>query len=164
MFVRIKNHLSFVWFLLLALTLLASSPVVTTPKKSDSEVLITIRREACFGSCPVYSAQIYNDGTVVYVGEENVKVKGEQRHKISPDRVNELIKAFERIKYFSLKDKYEFDENGMSVTDQPTITTSISMNGKQKTVVDYYCAPKELHELENLIDKLAGLYEYIGPL
>ena len=164
MFERINNHLSFVSFLLLALTLLASSPIVTAPNKSDSELLITIRREACFGSCPVYSAQIYNDGTVVYVGEENVKVKGEQRHKISQDRVNELIKAFERVKYFSLKDKYEVDENGKSVTDQARITTSISLNGKQKKVIDYYRAPKELQELEHLIDKLAGLNEYIGLL
>src|SRR5438067_949141 len=94
------------------LTLFSTPPSYTAQKKSASETLITIKREACFGSCPVYSAEIHNDGTVVYVGEENVKVKGEQRHKISGDRVKELIMAFERIKYFSLKDKYEVDENG----------------------------------------------------
>lgn len=146
------------------LTLFSTYPSFMPQKRSDLETLITIKREACFGSCPVYSAQIYSDGTVVYLGEENVKVKGEQRHRISEDRVKELIRAFERIKYFSLKDKYEVDGNGRSVTDQPTTTTSISLNGKQKKIVDYYCAPKELVELEDLIDKLAGLYEYIGPL
>ena len=83
------------------LTLFSTYPSFMPQKKSDLEALITIKREACFGSCPVYSAQIYSDGTVVYVGEENVKVKGEQRHKISEDRVKELIRAFERIKYFS---------------------------------------------------------------
>src|SRR5205085_3979605 len=129
-----------------------------------AKILITIKREVCFGSCPIYSAEIYSDGTVVYHGEGNVKVEGEKRHRITNDRVAELIRAFQRINYFSLKDRYEVDENGHSVTDRPTTTTSLSLNGKYKKVVDYYCAPKELLALEDLIDKLAGLYEYIGPL
>ena len=133
-------------------------------QKSDSEIIITIEREACFGSCPVYSAQIYVDGTVIYDGKDFVKVTGKKQHKISEAKVKELVKAFDQIKYFSLKDRYEADENGMSVTDQPTTTTSISLNGKQKKVVNYYCAPKQLEKLENTIDKIAGLYEYIGPL
>jgi hypothetical protein len=62
---------------------------------SDSEILITIKREGCFGSCPIYPAKIYNDGTVVYVGEEYVKVKGEQRHKIS--EINKLAGLYEYI-------------------------------------------------------------------
>ena len=133
-------------------------------QKPDSEILITIKREACFGDCPVYSVQIYANGTVVYRGEEFVKVKGRKKHRIPEDRVKELIKAFERINYFSFKDRYEVDENGQSVTDQPTTTTSISIGGKYKKVIDYYCAPKELVVLEDLIDKLAGLQQYIGPL
>ena len=132
-------------------------------QKSDSKIIITIEKEACFGSCPVYSAQIYTDGTVLYEGKDFVKVTGKKQHKISEEKVKELVKAFEQIKYFSLKDKYESDENGMSVTDQPTTTTTISLNGKQKKVVNYYCAPKELEELENTIDRIAGLYEYISP-
>lgn len=119
---------------------------------------------ACFGSCPIYSAQIYSDGTVIYKGVDFVKTKGKRRHQISKDRVNELIKAFEQINYFSLKDKYDVDENGRSVTDMPTTTTSISWNGKYKKVIDYYFSPKGLVALEDLIDKLAGLNEYIGPL
>lgn len=146
------------------MSLFASCPSVLAQKKSDSEILFTIERKACFGTCSVYSAQIYADGTVVYEGEEFVKVKGKKQHKISEDKVKELIKAFEKIKYFLLKDKYEANENGISMTDLPTTITSISLKGKQKKVVNYYCAPKELDELENLIDKIAGLYEYIGPL
>lgn len=161
--VKTKNRLSVALFLLSMLLVFSSSLSIQAQKKTGSEILVTIERESCFGSCPVYSARIYSDGTVIYVGKENVKVKGERRHKISEDKVTELIKAFERIKYFSLKDKYEADENGMSVTDQPTTTTSISLDGKQKKVVNYYCAPKELEEFENFIDKIASLYEYIGP-
>jgi Domain of unknown function (DUF6438) len=160
---KTTNHLFFVLFLLSLMATLAPYSSVQAQQKVGSEILITIERESCFGSCPVYSAQIYADGTVIYVGISDVKVKGERRHKISETKVKELIAAFERINYFLLKDKYQSDENGMSMTDLPTTTTSISIEGKQKKVVNYYCAPKELDELENFIDKVASLYEYIGP-
>lgn len=164
MFARIKTRSFFALFFLSTLTLFSSPASIVAQKKADPGILITINRETCLGGCPSYSAQIYTDGRVVYRGYDFVKVKGERRHKVTETRVMELVKAFERIDYFSLKDKYEVDANGRSVTDQPRTTTSISLNGKYKKVVDYYCAPKELVALEDLIDKLAGLYEYIGPL
>jgi len=93
-----------------------------------------------------------------------VKVLGDKRHKITIDAVNELIKAFEHANYFSFKDAYEFDEHGLSYTDLARTTTSISLDGKHKQVVDYLNPPKKLVTLEALIEKLAGLYQYIGPL
>lgn len=144
--------------------LLLLVPRVEGSQKCEGDILITIERGACFGSCPIYSAQIYADGTVVYVGKNYVKTTGERRFKISHDRVQALIKEFERIDYWSLKDKYETDENGMSVTDMPTTTTSICLNGKKKRVVNYYHAPRKLDELEDKIDSLAGLYSLLGPL
>ena len=144
--------------------LLLLTPYAEGSQKCEGDILITIERGACFGSCPIYSAQIYADGTVVYVGKNHVKTIGEQRFKISQERIQTLIKEFERIDYWSLKDKYETDENGMSVTDLPTTTTSICLNGKTKRVVNYYHAPKKLDELEDKIDSVAGLYSLIGPL
>jgi hypothetical protein len=150
--------------LLGVLLLLSLIPKAEGSQKCEGDILITINRGACFGDCPVYSAQIYADGTVVYVGKLNVKTIGEQRYKISQDRIGALIKEFERIDYWSLKDIYETDEKGMSITDQPTTTTSICLNGKTKRVVNYYYAPRKLDELEDKIDSLAGLYSLIGPL
>ena len=140
------------------------SATVQAQRKCRPQVLITIKREVCFGSCPSYSAQIESDGTVKYEGQSNVKATGKRQHKIDKARLKELVKAFARAKYFSLKDRYETDEEGNSVTDQPTTTTSICLKGKRKQVVNYYMAPGELEELENTIERLAGLYEYIGPL
>jgi hypothetical protein len=137
---------------------------IQAQETSDSEIVITIERTACFGSCPVYSAQIYADGTIVYYGKDFVKITGRKQHKISEEKVEELIKAFEQVEYFSFKARYDSDGNGMSVTDQPTTTTSFSLNGEQKKVVNYYSAQKGLKTLEDKIDEIARLYEYIGPL
>ncbi len=147
---------------ILLLTLFSAGTIAQT--KPASQIVVTIKRETGLACSPDYSAEIYGDGTVIYRGEACVKVTGERRHKISTDRLAQLIKAFEQANYFSFKDSYEFDERGMSVTDLPRTTTSISLNGKTKKVVDYLSPPKELVALEELIEKLAGLYEYIGPL
>jgi hypothetical protein len=149
---------------ILILLVVFACPGVVAQTKRRSQVVITIKRETALGCTPDYSAEIYADGTVVYHGEACVKVTGEKRHKIAPDRVAQLIKAFEQANYFSFKDAYEVDETGHSYTDLARTTTSISLTGKYKKVVDYLCPPKELVALEDLIDKLAGLYEYIGPL
>jgi hypothetical protein len=148
----------------LALSLFVPHPKAEVSQKCEKDIVITIQRSACFGNCPIYSAQIYADGAVVYVGDEFVKEKGERRFKIPQENIQKLIKEFERIDYFSLKDKYDADENGMSVTDLPTTITSICLDGKTKRVVNYYGAPKKLFELEDKIDNLAGLYKYLGPL
>jgi len=158
------QHLTLVGILVLNSFLFLPHERVELSEKCDGGIVITIERTGCFGTCPVYSAQIHADGTVVYVGKDNVKEIGERRFKISQERIQELIKEFQRINYFSLKDRYETDEKGMSVTDQPTTTTSICLDGKKKSVVNYYYAPRELDALEDKIDSLAGLYKFLGPL
>ena len=147
------------------LILLSALPTVAQhEQKCEDDIVITMERSACFGTCPIYSAKIYADGSVVYVGKEFVKEKGERRFKIAPERVQQLIKEFQRIDYFSLKDRYDTDENGNSWTDLPTTITSICLDGKKKKVVNYYGAPQKLDELEDKIDSLAGLYRLLGPL
>ena len=148
----------------LILLLVLVSAGASSQTKPSAQPLITIKRQTALGCTPDYSAEIYGDGTVVYHGVACVKVEGEKCHKISSDPLAELIKAFEQANYFSLKDAYEVDETGHSYTDLARTTTSISLNGKYKRVVDYLCPPKELVALEDLIDKLAGLNEYVGPL
>jgi hypothetical protein len=154
------------WAMLVGISVLAVVPnyIIAAPQKCENDIVITIERTSCFGDCPVYSAQIYADGSVVYEGKSNVKETGERRFKISQDRIQQLFKEFEQVDYFSLKDKYDADENGMSWTDLPTTTTSVCLDGRKKRVVNYYGAPKKLLALEDKIDSLAGLYKYLGPL
>ena len=142
--------------LLIGITFMISS--VSASQQCENNVVITIARSSCFGYCPVYSAEIHADGEVVYVGKSDVKEIGERRFKISPEKVQQLIKAFEQVDYFSLNDKYDAD-----VSDLPTTTTSICLDGKKKKVVNYYGAPKKLAELEHKIDVIAGLQELLGP-
>jgi hypothetical protein len=93
-----------------------------------------------------------------------VKVTGRKQHKISEEKVEELIKAFEQMEYFSFEDKYDSDGK-RNERDRPTDHDDIIfLEWQQKKVVNYYSTPKELETLEDKIDEIAGLYEYIGPL
>ena len=134
-------------------------PKLTQPPKPTEfkDVTITLERTGCFGTCPTYILSIYGDGRVVYNGKYFVKTKGIQNFQISQDKVRELVNEFYRIGYFSLQDKYD-----APVTDLPTTTTSITIDGKTKKVVNYYGAPKNLGELENKIDEITNTKILIG--
>lgn len=155
-----RYYLRLVACLFILLSLIAR---VEAQQKCEGDLLITIYRSACLGDCPSYSARIYADGTVVYVGQFGVKQIGERRHKISQGAIQALIKEFQRLDYWSLKDNYEADEQARMTTDQQTTTTSICLDGKRKQVVNIY-GPKRLDELEERIESLAGLYSLLGPL
>ena len=146
---------------LLLLIALASTQNIAQ-QSSDSGLLVTMKRGNCFGGCPVYMVSIFGDGTVIYEGKDFVKVKGKRTHKISKNKVQRLIREFQRIHYFSLKDKYTEDENGLSFTDGRSTTTSIRLNGRSKEVYNYYGAPKSLERLEKMIDNITGVSKFIG--
>lgn len=123
-----------------------------------AEPLITIERTGCEGQCPVYSAKIYADGTVLYFGKFFVKEEGERIFKISVEKLDELIIAFEKARYFLFRRRYD-----AIITCRPSTITSLKLEGRRKKIVENECAgPDELEELENKIDELAGLSELIG--
>ena len=119
--------------------------------ESVENAVITLDRTVCFGSCPDYALTIYGNGTVTYDGRNFVAVTGERTGTIAPEDVRGLVKNFYDIDYFSLRDEY-IDQ----VTDLPTTTTSIRIDGRFKEIVDYYGAPEALRQLENRIDEIAN--------
>jgi len=134
--------------------------VVIPPQIIYPDIVITLVRTACFGTCPDYQVAIYGDGTVYWNGEFEVKFDGKTTGKISIFQVYELINAFEKAKFFSMQ-----DYDSVYVTDHPWAVTSITLNGKSKTISHYYGdrnAPLELYELECKIDEAANTNQWIG--
>lgn len=132
-----------------------------TPTPDDlGDVVITLERTPCFGVCPVYTLTIYGDGRIVYEGMRNVRIEGTITTTISEDKIKQLIREFRKINYFSLKDSYEV----RNVTDMPSAYTSLTVDGKTKTVRHYHgdlSAPKKLTELENKIDEIVNSARWI---
>src|SRR6476620_11304284 len=123
-------------------------PKVNLTNYDMNTVNITMSREPCFGTCPVYYLEIDGNGKVTYRGYHYVNVTGERTAHIPPQKVRELVNAFDTSDYLNLRDRY--DE--IRFTDQSSVETSIRINGIYKSVYDYYGTVKvpDLEKLRNL--------------
>jgi hypothetical protein len=90
-----------------------------------------------------------------------VKIEGIITTTINEDKIRQLVSEFQRIDYFSLKDSYEQH----NATDMPSAITSMTINGKKKTVSHYhgdFSAPKQLTELEDRIDEIVTTDKWVN--
>ena len=132
-----------------------------TSENSFADLVITLERTACFGTCPVYELTITGDGTVVYQGTDFVEVKGKQTASLDQAQVQELVSAFEQAHFYALQDTY----TNYDVTDNPSAIISITYKGESKTVNHYYgdkSAPQELYDLEAKIDEIVNSKKWTG--
>jgi len=126
-----------------------------------AQIAVTLERGPCYGTCPVYKLTLYDSGKVIFEGKDHVRTKGTQTAAIGKERVAELVAEFEKLGYFSFKDRYTADR----VTDMPAAATSVRAGGRVKRIEHYHgdsSAPKILTALENEIDAAASSNRWIG--
>jgi hypothetical protein len=109
-----------------------------------------IKRSYCFGTCPVYELKIYANGDATYHGIKNVELKGFYSGQVSKKNRAILSQKAKDINYMEMKDVY--DNPGIS--DLPSTTTSIVINGSLKEVRRRYGYPTELIAFEKLFDEI----------
>ncbi len=136
------------------------------------DLLITIERTGCNGSCPVYNLRINADGSVSFEGIKYTETKGKAEGKISEDKIRKILKEFANAEYFILKDKYDGENCPQTAKDHPTVITSIQIGNKTKTVnhnlgceensVQSISFPPKLTEMEDKIDEIVETKRWIG--
>lgn len=109
----------------------------------------SIERTPCFGKCPTYNMTIYSDGFVEYHGTRDVEMIGDYTTRISEKKLEQFRKKAREIGYMELDDKYD----GM-ITDVPSTTTAIILDGKKKEVYRRYNYPTRILAFEKLFDEL----------
>ena len=117
-------------------------------KKSDSseiELIISLQRTACFGTCPIYKIEIFSDGSGIYTGTRFVENIGITKFSLSETQLNLILTKAEAIGFTNMKEEYSEPISDLS-------TTFIQI--KDKEIRDYTGAPKTLKNLESLIDQL----------
>jgi hypothetical protein len=123
---------------------------------------ITLSRSGCYGMCSTYSVEIHGDGTVLYDGQAFVGTTGKRKVHISHASLVKLVDAFRRADYFSLSPGYV-----SGVTDSPTYVSSISFDGRSKSVLNYVGRgagmPPGVSDVEAAIDRLSGASRWIRP-
>lgn len=125
-----------------------------------SGVRISLKRTACFGTCPSYTVTIAGDGTVRFSGREFVLIPGDHAARVSPESVQALVDEFRKADFLSAKSEYV-----VSVTDYPTYVLGLTVGGQNKSVVDYAGVeagmPSAIGVLENKVDAVAGTKRWI---
>jgi hypothetical protein len=131
------------------------------------DLVITMQRGPCFGTCPVYVLTIYGDGRVIYEGTFSVAVEGTQNARIEAEQIQALVTAFEDANFFGLRDNY-----AVPATDLPSVDISITINGRSKKIRHYgmlSCngeldsAAQELCDLEHNIDAIVNSSQWVDP-
>jgi hypothetical protein len=124
-----------------------SSKKGTEIKEIKKELIISLERTPCYGTCPIYKIKIFSDGSAFYHGERFVEKIGNYEFSVSKETLNYILKKADEIGFFELEDKYT-----ANITDLPKTITFIKNGKHKKRVVDYYGAPKTLKEFESLVD------------
>lgn len=142
-------------------------------KSITQDTVIELKRFAdAFGNGDEYRLKITADGTVVFERFKDFKIAATVKSKISCEKLAQLISEFEKIDYFSLKDRYKSIEDGCPElwTDRAYVVTSIRINEKSKSINHYHgCMedgfkspyPRALAELEMKIDEIVGTKQWL---
>ena len=126
-------------------SILLSCGLTKKANTSEIELIISLQRTACFGTCPIYKIEIFSDGSGIYTGTRFVENIGITKFSLSEPQLNLILTQAETIGFTNMEKEYS-----EPISDLPTTFIQI----KDKKIRDYTGAPKTLKNLENLIDQL----------
>jgi hypothetical protein len=171
------------WVFLATLVMLLLCPVLvitasrSKPQTNDlsalsdsdlSAVTITMERTPCYGDCPSYVLTIKGNGTVQYVGRDNVSIKGTRQGTIKLEAIRSLMSEFARAGFLSISNDYSTVSCKCGFcTDMPTAITTLQVKDTNHSLTHYYgcrCAPRFLFGLETAIDKSANVEQWTGDV
>lgn len=115
----------------------------------------SINRGACYGTCPIFEMFIYTNGTAILKGVRFIDQIGTFETILTEAEVQRFYDVAEEIDFFNLEDRYD-----VNISDLPSTTTMIRVNGMQKTVYRKGGEPKRLLKFEALFDELLTSKEW----
>lgn len=117
---------------------------------------ITLRRGACFGTCPIYEVTLNADGTATWDGERFVDRLGQYKGEVDLNDYRRLAGFVQRAGFFSWDPEYVAD-----VTDLPDYILTVAAGGQTKSVrqngVD---EPPDFWVIASLVDHLAEAIDW----
>ena len=130
---------------MILLGILLSCGLTKKANTSEIELIISLQRTACFGTCPIYKIEIFSDGSGIYTGTRFVQNIGITKFSLSETQLNLILTQAEAIGFTNMQEEYS-----EPISDLPTTFIQI----EDKKIKDYTGAPKTLKNLENLIDQM----------
>jgi hypothetical protein len=125
--------------------------------------ILHMERTGCYGICPIYTVCVDEYGDVRWDGRDFVKEEGKRLWAISEAKVKLLNDLLTRYDFLNL-DKEGFPNFGVTCGDSCIITVVFKDGSRKK--IDHYVPgdgkSPALNRLENRIDAILGVKEYVG--
>lgn len=102
-----------------------------TPAAPPPGSTITLERGGCYGTCPIYTVTIRDDGLVTWKGKDFVTTVGAATHRVDPAHARLLFDAFERMSFAKGPAAYD-----SGVTDTATADVTLERGGLRHTLHD----------------------------
>jgi len=122
----------------------------STKNLINEDFNVMMHKGACFGSCPVYTLTIDNQGNATYDGERFTEKVGKHKMKIKKSELQAIAKQLSDMNFFALSEDYKSD-----VADLPLVNISHTNKGLSKMVKGKDRRPESLLELQSLLEKVA---------
>lgn len=132
---------------------------------------LTIERTGCYGSCPTYKITVFSNGKINYEGYKFVKVTGKIQSIMTKKRSQLIKEAIIKVNLFSLKDRYDGQNDCDSFSkDQSSTIITVTNNIKKKKIHHYLGCyeqdgivfPRQLTLFENKVDEIVNSFKWTG--
>lgn len=136
----------------------------------SNDLVLTMKRGECYGTCPVYEVSLDDAGNVTFNGIKHTKMIGKATGKVSSGDIDQLVTALNAASFLKLNQNYDQKTCPDFNTDMSTVVIELKLNGLLKTVnhnlgcstkSDHKPYPPGLRELEDKIDQAARTAQWI---
>lgn len=114
----------------------------------ENNILISLRKTACFGDCPVYEVSIDKDGNVTYNGLQYVLKEGIHEFKLTEEELKTLNDKLAKKDFASFNNSYDDPE----VMD---LASTYMIHGNKQIHIRLW---------KDIPEELIEIHEYIGDL
>jgi Domain of unknown function (DUF6438) len=133
----------------------AKFEALQSPSHGVSE--IGLERAICHGTCPAYSVTFKADGSVRYVGTENVPHTGVRTGRISDWEFHRLAEYAVKIGYMNMESDYDLP----TIADLPVTYSTVVRAEKRKIIRNYgHLGPIELWAFQQAAESLLTQVEW----
>ncbi|MFD2721733.1 DUF6438 domain-containing protein [Hymenobacter monticola] len=107
---------------------------------TEAGPVLTYERTPCFGTCPVYTMQVYADGRVAYEGRHHVPLIGRKEFKLPAAAVADMLRQAKEAHFETFQEQYK-----SGVTDMPSTIVAIRQpDGTVKKVTAESAVPENV--------------------
>lgn len=117
----------------------------------EGAVKYTLKKGACYGTCPIYELKIYEGGKAEFIGERFVDKEGIHTRQLSEKEYMDLQKVIAESNFDKLKESY-FDAG---ISDLPMTVIGCNDGTSVKTSTANNARPQSFKNIESALEKIA---------